>query len=91
MARNTSGLKRGGSPGRPKGVPNAATRVGREFAARIVCDAAYQAEVRRRALAGELAPAMECLLWHYAHGKPSQPVEQTGALVIQWRESGEDG
>lgn len=85
MSRNTIGLKRGGGPGRPKGVPNRATLDAREFCAGIVCDPAYQDALRRRALAGKLAPAIECLLWHYAHGKPNQHVEQTGTVTLKWQ------
>ena len=35
---NTSGLKRGGSPGRPKGVPNKATKEVKELARKLVLD-----------------------------------------------------
>ena len=83
--RNLTGLKRGGSPGRTKGVPNKSTRDAREFCAGIVCDPAYQQSIRQRALAGKLAPVVECMLWHYAHGKPAQPIEQTGDITVTWQ------
>ena len=83
--RNTSGLKRGGSKGRTKGVPNKATREAREFCAGIVCDPAYQRRIKQRALTGKLAPVVECMLWHYAHGKPAQPIEQTGDITVTWQ------
>jgi hypothetical protein len=73
--RNTSGLKRGGSPGRPKGVPNRATVDAREFCSSIVDDPAYQARLRRRALAGDLPPAIEAMIWYYAKGKPKDRLE----------------
>ncbi len=27
-------------------------------------------------------PVLECMLWHYAHGKPSQHIEHRGQLSI---------
>ncbi len=72
---NTSGLKRGGSPGRPKGTPNKATVEARTFCASIVDDPVYQAKLRLRAIAGKLSPVMESLLWYYAKGKPKERVE----------------
>ena len=82
MSRNTSGLKRGGSPGRPKGVPNKATQDAKEFCGGIVSDPTYQERLRRRALAGTLPPVLEFLLWHYAHGKPSQRIEHGEQLSL---------
>ena len=31
--------------------------------------------VRRRALRGELPPAIEAMLWHYAKGKPKETLD----------------
>lgn len=73
--RNTSGLKRGGSPGRPKGKPNKATVEVKEACAEIVDDPVYRRNVAKRARAGKLAPAVECLLWYYAKGKPKDHVD----------------
>ena len=36
----------------------------------MVDDPVYQANIRRRALTGELAPDIEAMLWYYAKGKP---------------------
>ena len=33
-------------------------------------DPNYHAQLQERLLAGKLAPAVECMLWHYAKGKP---------------------
>ena len=79
---NTSGLKRGGTNGRPKGSLNKVTIEARVLAQRIVQDPAYRTQLRRRVQAGE-APHMETLLWHYAFGKPKESVEIStdGALV----------
>ena len=75
MTRNTQGLKRGG-PGRPKGVPNKATAEAKHACAAIVDDPTYRRNLAARARAGRLAPAVECMLWHYAHGKPTEHLEQ---------------
>lgn len=68
MPRNTSGLRRGG-PGRPKGVPNKATRDIQAFSRAQLEDPAYVAALRERLIEGK-APHMETLLAHYAYGKP---------------------
>ena len=73
MARNISGLRRGG-PGRPKGVPNRATVEAKEFCASIIDDPEYQQALRRRALKGELPPVIEVMIWHYAKGRPKESV-----------------
>jgi hypothetical protein len=59
-------------------VPNKATREAREIAARLVDDPEYQRRLRQRLLDGELPPAIEVMLWHYAKGKPKDVVEVSG-------------
>lgn len=61
--------------GRPKGTLNKATQEAKAFCALIVDSEEYQASVYRRAMDGDLAPAMETMLWHYAKGKPTEHVE----------------
>jgi hypothetical protein len=61
--------------GRPKGAQNRATREAKEFCRGIVDDPRYQISLRRRAIAGKLSPAMECLLWYYAKGRPVRTIE----------------
>jgi hypothetical protein len=78
VPRNTDGLKKGG-PGRPKGVPNKATVEAKEVCAKMVDDPVYQQALRLRLHRGKLAPAVECMLWHYAKGKPPDKFEHTGA------------
>jgi hypothetical protein len=39
---------------------------------------------RDRALKGELAPAIEAMIWAYAKGKPREHVEVDGGLTISW-------
>ena len=60
--RNTSGLKRGGSPGRPKGVPNKVTIEVRAACAELVDDPVYRDRLQARLLAGRLPPSLECLI-----------------------------
>ena len=60
-------------PGRPKGALNFTTREAREFAARIISDPEYQADVLRRARSGQLG-AFESALWAYTAGKPPSDV-----------------
>jgi hypothetical protein len=62
--------------GRQKGTANRVTLEARVFCASIVDDPVYQARLRRRALAGTLAPALEQMIWYYAKGKPSERTEQ---------------
>ena len=38
----------------------------------------YRDRLKARLLAGRLPPALECLLWHYAKGKPKDDLQVTG-------------
>ena len=77
MPINTSGLKRGGSPGRPKGIPNKATKEVKELVRKLVLDPEYQAKLKQRLLKGTLPPAVETQLWHYGFGKPKDTLDLT--------------
>jgi hypothetical protein len=61
--------------GRKKGAPNKATRDVRALCASIINDPLYLQNLRQHAIERKLAPAVECLLFHYAYGVPRQPVE----------------
>jgi len=56
----------------------------RFFALSVVRDPTYRAGLRKRAQSGRLAPAVECLLFHYAYGKPAEHVEigSPGAFAL---------
>lgn len=56
--------------GRKKGTPNKSTTEVAEACRRLVHDRKYRQNFNARARAGELAPAVECMVWHYAFGKP---------------------
>jgi len=60
---NTSGLKRGGSPGRRKSVPNKAMLEAKAICAALVDDPEYLAGLAKRLKADKLAPAAESMLW----------------------------
>lgn len=68
MARNTSGLRRGG-PGRPKGLQNKATRDIQAFSRGMLERPEYIASLQQRLDEGK-APHMETLFHHYGWGKP---------------------
>ena len=65
----------GGLAGRPKGVPNKATKEVKELAQRLVLDPEYQQKLKQRLLNGTLQPAVEALLWHYSFGKPKDTLD----------------
>jgi hypothetical protein len=64
--------------GRVKGVPNKATADVKALCRGLLGDAAYQATFKARFLEGRLPPAVECLVWHYAYGKPTEHHEHGG-------------
>src|SRR5688572_27239227 len=64
--------------GRKPGAVNKTTVEAKAIARSLIEDPEYQAGLKARMLAGELAPAMEALLWHYGFGKPKDTVEHSG-------------
>ena len=74
MPRNTSGLKRGGSPGRPKGRLDDKTLEIKAYAREFLASPAYVKSVEERILEGK-APHMELFLAQHAYGKPKDVVE----------------
>jgi hypothetical protein len=73
-------------PGRKKGVPNRATTEVKAIYAAIVDDPTYRKTLVARAKAGELAPALEAMLWHYGYGKPKEQVQHAGGITVAWEQ-----
>lgn len=80
--KNISGLKRGGSPGRPRGVPNRATREVKEAAQLFLADPQGQARLLEQYRRGKLHPSVLALFYHYAYGKPKDELEVSGTLAM---------
>lgn len=75
-------LKRGGSPGRPKGVPNKRTLEIHEFARSVLEDPTYRAKLTQRIIAGK-AVAIEQLLYAYAWGRPLERIQIIGPVLSE--------
>jgi hypothetical protein len=71
-AKSKANLKKGG-PGRPK--LTAEEREGRKLAKKLVSDPAYLKNLQERLRDGKAQPGVEVALWHYAHGKPPDVIE----------------
>lgn len=50
-------------------------REAQSFARGLLTSTAYRDSLEKRLLAGDLPPAVESMLWHYAFGKPIEQVE----------------
>ena len=74
MRPQNRNLKRTAGPGRPRGLPNKATREVKEMARLMVEDSDYRKKLMVRLRAGK-APQMELALWYFAYGKPKETVQ----------------
>lgn len=75
MANRKRVGRRKGTPktgGRKAGTPNKSTTEVANMCRRIVTSAAYRKQLMARAASGKIAPAVECMLWHYTYGKPKE-------------------
>ena len=75
-------------PGRPKGVPNKATRDIKVAYEKILTDPDYRESLRRRLIRGTAGP-MEVTMHHYVYGKPKETTEVTGKdgeplMAVKW-------
>lgn len=80
-SRNPPGRPKGTpkTGGRKRGTPNKATVQIKEWAREFVEDAEGRAKLLEQYRAGQLNPTILTLVMHYAHGKPKEQVELTGA------------
>ena len=77
--------------GRQKGTPNKATAEAKEVCTRLVDDRVYLTKLRQRLRAGTLSPAVECMLWHFAKGKPREDLGVVNSpLIIRWESDERD-
>jgi hypothetical protein len=77
----TKGTPKPPNSGRKKGQRNKEQDSIVAFSRSILENADYQANFRERAVTGQLAPALESMLYHYAYGKPIEPNRDDEAFV----------
>ena len=70
--------------GRQPGSLNKATIEAKQACAELVDDPEYREKLKERLLAGKLPPAIEAMLWHYAHGRPKDMVESEVRHTYSW-------
>jgi hypothetical protein len=51
-----------------------------------VDDPVYRQRLATRLRSGKLSPAVECMLWHYAKGKPKEEVQSNQHITVSWQE-----
>jgi hypothetical protein len=64
--------------GRRTGSRNKVTQVAQQLASGLVNDQEYLKRLKARLESGKIAPAIEVMLWAYAHGKPKESIELSG-------------
>ena len=68
---------------RQRGSLNKATVEAKATCAGLVDDPAYRRSLGKRLRTGKLSPAVECMLWHYAKGKPKE--ELRSDITVSWQ------
>jgi len=68
--------------GRLPGSLNKTTVEAREACAKLVDDPKYRRRLGERLRAGEMSPAVECMIWYYAKGRPKDDVESEQKVVF---------
>ena len=72
--------------GRRPGSLNKATVEAKAACAALVDDPVYRQRLATRLRAGKLSPAVECMLWYYAKGKPKEEVQADQHITISWQD-----
>jgi hypothetical protein len=88
--KSLQNLKRGGSKGRVKGVPNRVTAEVKLAATAIVDDPVYRRNLYAAMIDRTVAPAIEQMLWFYAKGKPKETIAADGSFSIRWLREADD-
>lgn len=68
--------------GRAKGTPNKSTTDTAAVCRALVEDTEYRKYFSHRLYTGQLAPALESMVWHYAYGKPKELFEHSGVIQM---------
>lgn len=63
--------------------PKSVSRDTRLSCLEMIEDPQYRRQLLRDLRARNLRPAVECMLWYYAKGKPKEMVEHSGTLSLQ--------
>jgi len=85
-------MAKGRKTGRRRlGSLNKATVKVKAACAELVDDPDYRRSLMRRLHAGKLSPALECMIWYYAKGKPRDEVQtnETRTIFVKWQDSTE--
>jgi hypothetical protein len=69
--------------GRPPGSANKVDKYTKATVLEMIEDPEYLHKLRKRLILGKLRPAVECMLWYYAKGKPKEMVEHSGNVSLQ--------
>jgi hypothetical protein len=64
-------------PDRSPGPAPSKRVTAKSFALEILTSQEYRQSIHNRIILGDLPPQLECLLYHYAYGKPVERVEVT--------------
>jgi hypothetical protein len=74
--------------GRQRGTPNRATADAKAACAALIDDPEYRRNLAERLNSGKLAPALECMLWYYAKGKPREivGVDAEQHITVSWQD-----
>lgn len=68
--------------------PHTASKIVKLDCLAMIEDPQYRKTLLRDLRARKLRPAVECMLWYYAKGKPKEMVEHSGTLSLQQELSG---